>query len=198
MSDHYEFMLAFDLKLDTPSEVIEILRYMTGQTEELPPSVPDHPFFEMEKNSRYGPTWQNFLRLPSHVSGAFPGYVFARCDLKLKPGIGEIYKDYNVYTFSCRMYVHEDSFANLEPQAFLDWLLPHINIDDLADDYPESVEMYWRNSEHMSPPHRWIGYRREWTSVQPQLLYLQKDPDPRVYNRGFSFAPEHWKPAPEE
>lgn len=59
--------LAIELRSDTPRDVIEILRFMTGDIEE-PPVTPEHPLFQTSR-------WHVMLRCDSYYFPAQTGYA---------------------------------------------------------------------------------------------------------------------------
>lgn len=106
MGMYTELVCAFELESDTPKEVIQILRHMTGQEKELgmdESELPSHPLFGTER-------WRFMLQSDSYY---FPGDTHSR----LK--IDNLYPTKPMYylTIRCNLKNYDNEIDNL-----LSWL----------------------------------------------------------------------------
>src|SRR4051794_18085511 len=112
MSSRFVISVAFDLKEDTPQQVIDILSHMVGLHHHEFTELPKHDFFGDE----YWPTTlQGELSWFPGEGGAWLRRV-SRYSRPLTQGGGEVY----FHTFSFRCESKEDGIASFT--LLLDWL----------------------------------------------------------------------------
>ena len=118
MSLHYEFMLAFDLREDTPADVIAFLQYLTRTEDSAYDAAPPAPitdYYEPDDSS-----WRELLQSPSALSyGA--GAAFAL--LAVAPEWRQRIKR-TQYTLTIRAEALDDDFYQLW-WPMLGWLAPY-------------------------------------------------------------------------
>jgi hypothetical protein len=100
----YEFALTCDLKPNTPKEVINTLKYMTGRQDSTFESVLTHPLFTSSKDGSYGDGLDFLANWKVFISNSPTGGV------EEQPGLfGSIFQDHKL---SVRRYVRDDDFYN--------------------------------------------------------------------------------------
>lgn len=102
--------LAVELRADTPPDVISVLRFMTGQSDQLVVTLPDHPLFGATR-------WQFMLRMDSACFAATTHSI-----------VEEPYTDGSHYLTVL------SNFKNYgeEIDKFVDWISPYI-ADHISD-----------------------------------------------------------------
>jgi enamine deaminase RidA (YjgF/YER057c/UK114 family) len=142
MSTHFDLFIACDLKLDTPQQVIDTLKYMTRSEDYTFENPPSHPFFEYEG-------WEN--RLTGNMY-RFPGESFAtlrsayRYSLPTIKGSGDVY----FYTYSFRLETLDDSL--IVYIEFLSWLALYSETSGyigywISDGIRDLTPIYFRNGK---------------------------------------------------
>ena len=101
MGMYTELILGCSLKENTPNEVIEVLKFMCGQTEEKPLNFP----------------FKDGSRIEWMLRGGSAYFPCNHCEFSL----GEFYK--NTWTLNTRSNIKNYS---LEIQEFLEWLKPYV------------------------------------------------------------------------
>lgn len=99
MGMYTELIIKCEIKKNLPSEVLEILNYLFGNTEDLPMHLPDHEFFACSRWSCIGRCY-SYYHHPRVVNSFVEGYLFSRSDLKN----------------------YED-----EIEKFIDWIKPYVD-----------------------------------------------------------------------
>ncbi|MFO7291090.1 MAG: hypothetical protein LOD87_00040 [Planifilum fulgidum] len=132
-----EVVLAFHLKDDTPSEVVEVLEYMIHKEKRNPEDefdppfkLPDHPFFQKD------PYKQEWLMFCNMDQGMFASIPHANM-YQYGPG--------DEYRVSIRTNLPVTWMEKVDD--FLDWLKPYISG---AGDGDEFVG-YWRFENESDP-----------------------------------------------
>ncbi len=138
-----ELVLAVRLKADTPQEVLDLLRFMTKQSESKPTEIPEHPFFECNG-------WDEVLQ--EYDSGYFDG----RTNVIFLAESGYLtvraYEKYN---------------ADGEFEKFVDWLVPYCRINSV-----EKLKFigYIHSSDRLHPTLIYINDRKELFFQELNLL----------------------------
>ena len=135
--DAIEVVLAFHLKGDTPSEVIEVLEYMIHKDKRNPEDefdppfeLPDHPFFQ---NDPWHQEWLLFSNMDQGMFASIP-----HADMyQYEPG--------EEYRVSIRTNLPADWVLKLDD--FLDWLKPYISGAGNGDEFVG----YWRLESENEP-----------------------------------------------
>jgi hypothetical protein len=132
MGMYTEINCAFEMKKDTPVEVLNLLKYMVGDVLDEPVYLPDHPLF---KTSR----WSYVLRCDSYY---FDG------DSHSTVRLDDISNSYYV-TIRSNLKNYDD-----EIDKFIDWISPNL------DKYPGDFIGYKRYEENEVPtllfhPNQW-------------------------------------------
>jgi hypothetical protein len=106
MESYTELNCAFTLKSGTPEDIADILLFMTGEDENEPANLPQHPLFST-------PRWRHLLR-----DGGSDGSSLAY-------GLAGV--EYNEHTGRYIVTVRLN-LINLGAEAnrFIDWITPHI------------------------------------------------------------------------
>lgn len=114
MSLHYDWAMAFDLKLDTPQLIIDTLKYMTRSHDYDFPTPFDDIFFS-------GSSWRNMLQIEAGdtYSPGEVGSLFRQAYRYTKLGVDTYY-----YTLSFRTYMLDDGFYE-EWWTFCEWIAPY-------------------------------------------------------------------------
>jgi hypothetical protein len=110
MGMYTELSCAFELKKETPEQVIEVLRFMVRTKTEMPRPLPDHSFFGTSR-------WQMMLGSDSYY---FKGQAHSTV----------LFDDAAVawfVTIRCNFKNYEH-----EIERFIDWITPHIDAMDGA------------------------------------------------------------------
>ena len=105
MGTYTELNCAFSLYKDTPQHIVDTLRYMTGQAETAPVTLPPHPLFGDTR-------WDGMLSCFSSYFGGDP-HSTVRQD--------EINGKYHI-TIRCNFKDYDG-----EIEKFIDWITPHIH-----------------------------------------------------------------------
>ncbi|MFC7443181.1 hypothetical protein [Laceyella putida] len=132
-----EVVLAFHLKEDTPSEIIDILEYMIDQEKRNPEDeynppfkLPDHPFFQKD------PYKQEWLLFPFMDQGMFASIPDSSM-YQYGPG--------DEYRVSIRTNLPSSWYQKVDD--FLDWLTPYISGAGNGNEFVG----YWRYSGESDP-----------------------------------------------
>jgi len=129
-----EVVLAFHLKGDTPSEVIEVLEYMIREdplNASAPPfELPDHPFFQDDPSAGFYLYRQDWLFFTKMDEGYFANIPHANM-YQYGPG--------QEYRVSIRTNI--PFYWVLKVDEFLDWLKPYIMGAGNGDKFVG----YWRS-----------------------------------------------------
>ena len=113
MSDYYLLEVNCDLKVDTPAEVIDTLKYMTRTEDYDFDTSLDYPLFDETSFRRN--TWRYILKSINQPLQDFPGWKTSNFQRVQKwPGKER-------YTLSFRLEFHEDEFGLWFPEL-LEWL----------------------------------------------------------------------------
>jgi len=96
--------LNFNLKMNTPSEVIRVLKVMTSHESEIPDSLPNHPFFNCSR-------WRHMLLCGS-------AYFDEKPESSIFPenGVSRV-------LVTCNFKNYDN-----EIDLFMDWLNPYIDV----------------------------------------------------------------------
>lgn len=113
MGMYTEFVMAVNLRSNTPNTVIDILKFMIGERETPPIGLGGHPLFQTER-------WSIMLR---RDSAYFAGDTHSTL-LKRKYRVGNSYG----LTIRCNLKNYDS-----EIEQFLDWIIPYI--DDTYDGF---------------------------------------------------------------
>jgi len=106
METYTELNCAFSLRRDTPDEVVDTLLYLTGQDDEEPKHLPEHPFFKAAR-------WRHFLRGgPSNDKADSYGIA----GLELSESSGRF-----CVTIRCNLIDFDT-----ETDQFISWVAPYI------------------------------------------------------------------------
>jgi hypothetical protein len=108
MGMYTEIHFNSELREDTPEEVIEILKYMVGDSEEEPTRLPDHELFKT-------PRWGIMLRCDSYYFDA---------DTHSTLRYDDISKSYYLCIRS-NLKNYDDEIGK-----FVDWIMPYLNKHD--------------------------------------------------------------------
>jgi hypothetical protein len=110
----YEFSLACDLKPNISQEVIETLKYMTGNQDSNFNSVLKHPLFTSSEDGSYGDGLDYLADWKVIISNSPTGGI------EEQPGIfGSIFQNSKL---NVRKYIGDDEFYNAFP-LLVDWLV---------------------------------------------------------------------------
>lgn len=122
MGMYTELVCAFELKKDTPKEIVDILKYMVDEGEE-PVENPNHPLFETDR-------WHFMLTSNSYY---FDGDTTSTVR---KDHIAE-----TIVTIRCNLKNYDD-----EIEKFIDWIKPYSNTRGFIgykryeqDEHPELI-----------------------------------------------------------
>lgn len=127
MSSWHDFGLACDLRRDTPSDVVDLLKYMSGAEDEgyTPPTKDSVPFdFEGYRSE--------FEYVRKATSSLFPGafgITLHRTHRHLPGG-----ESGDRYTLSFRCPMKDDQFVE-DSWTFIKWLAPYTESGGIAYDY---------------------------------------------------------------
>lgn len=104
MGMYTELYLSVELSAETPSEVVDTLRFMCGEFDEQTCDSPSHRFFTLVR-------WKHILRMSSHYFTPFSTFVTRYNDIS------------KAWFLDGR-----SSLKNYEGEieAFLDWIAPHV------------------------------------------------------------------------
>ena len=122
MGMYTEIVTNLDFREDLPAEVIDALNYMSGNTDQRPDNLPDHPLFQTDR-------WDYMLRCSSY-------YFVPRsyCDF-FQGRIGG-------WFLSCRSDLKN---YGSEIEKFFDWIAPYV-------DDPEGSFMGYSRYEESNEP----------------------------------------------
>ena len=118
MSFHFEFMLAFDLKPDTPTDVIALLRYLTRTEDYAFDGAPPAPIAEYWE--RDDPGWRQLLQKRDAL---WYGAGSAISQFAVAPPWRQT-TSVTQYTLTIRTDAGEADFYQLWSQ-FFQWLAPY-------------------------------------------------------------------------
>ena len=129
MSAHYDFCKAFDLRPETPAEVIDILHYMSHPSEQ-PRAIPNHIFFHND-------SWRTML---SDVNDQrYPGVagtIIRKAYRHTQAGT-DVYRT----TFCFRCTVLDDSFYETW-WLFCECIAPHVETAGWVGYYREEFKLH--------------------------------------------------------
>lgn len=128
MGMYTEFHYNADLNDDVPEGVLEVLRYMTGESP-VEPDHPDHPLFKTDR-------WRSMLNGSSYYFAQRPASALHRDDL-----YGSDKPEYSI-NIRC-------DFKNYgrEIQEFVDWIDPYV------EGYPGDFLGFHRYESSETPTH---------------------------------------------
>ena len=114
MSGHYDFAMAFDLRPDTPQFVMDVLRFMVGETTAQPNELPEADLFRDED-------WRTLFQIDDYYA-SLPGEYGSRLREAYRYGLAgnEVFRN----TLSFRCYLLDDTFYTAWWQ-FAEWVAPH-------------------------------------------------------------------------
>lgn len=105
MGDFAELNIRLKLKVDTPNNTIEILRYMASHCSQKPTELPDHPLFNAAR-------WESMLDSCSDPSGDSVKVAVIEKDSS----------DGSLFIFVRSVYKDRG-----EAELFFNWIFPHID-----------------------------------------------------------------------
>jgi hypothetical protein len=130
MSQHFELMLACDLRDDTPENVLQAIRYMTSNSKVPFEDRPSHPF---DKHTTEGfEDWRSLLAEPE---GDLPGWVGSYFQLAKRYD-----EPFERYTFGCRLLVHDDVLFGLGFIDFIPWLAQYSKTQGFVGYWREELD----------------------------------------------------------
>jgi hypothetical protein len=118
MSEVIEFMLAIDLRPDTPQQVIDTLKYMTRKEDYEFNNPPDLYFFKQDENSKR-PIWRHILQVKHEPLTHHPGEGGSAFHKAYR--YSQYGKDVLKDTLSFRVALHDDLVA-AGVYDFISWL----------------------------------------------------------------------------
>jgi hypothetical protein len=135
MSLYFDGFLAFDLKPDTPQQIIDTLFYMTRTDDYEFMDIPHHRLFTSD------PDWRDFLRAGEGDYEMAPGITSSGLKKIIEGyGDGTIFKEY--YTLSFRRTMHDDVEFYVLWWDFLDWIAPYSSTNGFVGYYRETFDLY--------------------------------------------------------
>lgn len=131
MSTYNDCFFACALKPDTPQSVIDVLSYMTRETDYEFTDPPDAHFFRNE------PDWRDFLRELFDFRVA-PGLLVSRLERKTQEYLNRPPVDF--YEISFRRTVHDDVEYPMWFE-FLHWIAPYSDTEGFVGYYRADYEL---------------------------------------------------------
>jgi hypothetical protein len=123
MGMYTELHYNVELKSPVPTNIINTLQYMLGETEEVPPNLPDHKLFQPEGR------WRFMLRCDSYYFSA-DTHSTLRLD----------YQGGWYLCIRCNLKNYSEEIEN-----FIDWMMPYI------DNSPGNFLGFYRYEESEIP-----------------------------------------------
>jgi hypothetical protein len=119
LSDYFELVINCKLKEDTSKEIIELLQYLTNQTDKQPEQWPEHPLFaEDRRHFATGILMENTIIFGiGYGTGGFANVIFDSTD----------------YFLVVRNYIKDSGYDEIE--LFLNWLAPYCDINPYNEPY---------------------------------------------------------------